>query len=441
MEDVLILRDFVWFLRYVGWTALFFVYLAPLPERSVKRSLRLFCFAVLLALSTLLQYRMMAQLTLDIGLNTACWIAVCLILRRTHWTNALYGALAFGIINDLSKVISHDLAFGFLLEPRLHGLPSIGSHLIYTASNLAVGLACVLLFRRLIFKNDKQQFGFLPFSLILLPPVVYFYARNYQFVLLNVPQLSDSRYIMPVYILLLLLGFSALLISILADSSLSVRIQQEERRHMQELLEKQRQEFISQKSASEAIRQKYHDLKNCLLALRAENSSSPSRTRFMEEIDQIMRPLETDVETGNPFLNIVLADKIRLCQEKEIRLTPYVNGQCLSFLDGLDLCVIAGNALDNAVEAVEKLPVEKREIHMKISRSGNMVLLCFHNYHSGGLTQDAAGFYRTSKPDPRNHGYGLKGISQTLSRYDGSMAIEASEEEFTLNILIPVPEK
>ena len=243
-----------------------------------------------------------------------------------------------------------------------------------------------------------------------------------------------------VFILLLLLGLSALLISVLADNSLSTKLQQEELQHMQALIQKQHQDFIAQKSATEAIQQKYHDLKNCLISLKAEgDSGSEAKTQLIREIEQIMKPIETNVETGNHFLNIILTEKLQICQEHQIRLTPYADGRDLAFIDGLDLCVIVGNALDNAIEAVQKLPLYQREIHMKVSRTSNMLLFSFHNYHNDPPRQNGNGSFLTSKSDAHNHGYGLKGISQIAEKYNGDISVDFTETEFTLSVLIPLP--
>ncbi len=439
MQDVLILRDFIWLMRHLGFVCLFFLYLTPLKPRPARRPAAGVCFLALWLLAAGLQYRARITLLHDMLLNSAAWLAACLFLKKTHWRNALYGALTFGIIGDMSKIVSHDILFCLLLKLPLARLSPALVNLFYSALYLLTGFVCVLVFCRLIFQSDKQLYRPAHMLLLFLPSAVYFYARNFQFILLNSTILPpDSPYSLQIYILLILLGLSALLISILADNSLSARLSQEELSHMQTLIHRQQQEFTSRKSASEAVQQKYHDLKNCLLALKAENASAPPlRARLIDEIEQIMHPFETDIETGNEFLNIVLADKIRLCHDRRIRLTPYIDGRCLSFIEGLDLCVIVGNALDNAIEAVEKIPPDKREIHVKISRSGGMVLLCFHNFYTGPLRPSADGLYRTSKTDARNHGYGLKGISQILDKYNGSLAVETTENEFTLNLLIP----
>lgn len=443
MNDVLVFRDSIWFLRYVGWLVLYFYYINRLEPRSVHKSVSVICFTVSLAITAGLQYGATITLLFDTIIKVLCWFFICLILRKTDWRNALYGSLAFAVIDDLSKIISHDLIYIYFLEGLLENAPQMAANLAFTALYLLICFLITFGFRTMIFKSDKRLFSPLQMGLILLPTIVYFYARNFQFILRNATDLSvTANSMLHVYILLLLLGLSVLLISILADNNLSTRLQQEELQHMQALIQKQHQDFVAQKSATEAIQQKYHDLKNCLIGLKGEgDTSSPEKQKLIEEVEQIMRPIETNVETGNHFLNIILAEKIAVCQKYQIRLTPYADGRELSFIDGLDLCVIVGNALDNAIEAVQKLPPEKREIHMKVSSSGNMMIFFFQNYYSGTLLKNEMGFFKSQKKDASHHGYGLKGISKIVDLYHGSMAVDHTEHEFTLNILIPIPAK
>ena len=144
MQDVLILRDPVWLLRHLGFTCLFFLYLAPLKPRRSSHLAQGACFLALWLLAAGLQYRVRITLLLDTLLNSAAWLAVCLALKKTHWRDALYGALTFGIIGDMSKIISHDILFCLLLKPCLAFPSPVFQNLLYSALYLLTGLACVL---------------------------------------------------------------------------------------------------------------------------------------------------------------------------------------------------------------------------------------------------------------------------------------------------------
>jgi len=441
MNDVLVLRDVIWFLRYAGWIALYFFYISNVTPRSVHKGVVISCFAVPLAITTILQYNATITLLTDTIVKVVCWFLICLILKKTDWRNAFYGAMTFAVIDDLAKIIAHDLVYIYCLQPYLTQWADPLRNLIYTIIYLLVCFLLVSGFREMVFRSDKRLFTPLQLSLVVLPSFVYFYARNFQFVLRRSFELTNSSTaLLHVFILLLLLGISALLISVLADNSLSTKLQQEELHHMQALIQKQHQDFIAQKSATEAIQQKYHDLKNCLISLKAEgDNGSVARSQLIREIEQIMKPIETSVETGNHFLNIILAEKMQICQEHQIRLTPYADGRDLAFIDGLDLCVIVGNALDNAIEAVQKLPLYQREVHMKVSRTGQMILFSFHNYHDESPRLNGNGSFLTNKQNANDHGYGLKGISQIAEKYNGDISVEYTDSEFTLSVLIPLP--
>jgi sensor histidine kinase regulating citrate/malate metabolism len=154
-----------------------------------------------------------------------------------------------------------------------------------------------------------------------------------------------------------------------------------------------------------------------------------------------MKPIAVNLETDNEYLNVILSEKIQKCMAQDIRLTPYVDGRSLSFINGLDLCVLTGNALDNAIEAVSCLDLSRREIHVHISQSHGMVSFTFQNEYEGTIQTDSGGSILTSKKDSQNHGYGLKGISQIVEKYDGALHIDTDDGLFTLSIILPLPEE
>ena len=441
MENILRLRDLGWLLLRLGWGGLFLLFISPLRARGDSRLRAALACLLCIGGPTLIRFLTYPTVWWDILLSLCAWTALCLLLKKTDWRTALYGAVSFSVIGELTQIMSYDLLFDLLLSPRLLDVPEGGQNLIHTGLALLIGLTMALLFRTWIFRHEKSRFSWGQMALVLLPFLVYAYARNLQFILRE----AGNTFTQPVYqlrmgILLLLLGFSDLIVAILTDNTLSAKLQREELKRMEDILQKQRDTYLSQTAASSAIRQKYHDMKNYLLALRAEQESQPAQTRLVGELEQIMRPLESTLNTGNEFLDVVLAEKIRLCQQKEIELVPFVDGQKLDFMDGLDLCVMVGNALDNAIEAVEGLPAQRRVIHVKLCPVRDMILFAVQNYYHTQPQKDGSGFYRTSKTDTENHGYGLKGISQAVEKYGGTMTTTADGTSFTLSVLIPIPD-
>lgn len=86
-------------------------------------------------------------------------------------------------------------------------------------------------------------------------------------------------------------------------------------------------------------------------------------------MEQEIRSYEAQNKTGNEVLDTILTSKSLYCQQHGITLTCVADGAALDFMDTMDLCSLFGNALDNAIESVEKLPdSEQRLIHLVVAR-------------------------------------------------------------------------
>ena len=119
---------------------------------------------------------------------------------------------------ELTQIMSYDLNFNLLVSPHLWNLSAGWQNLIHTLLSLLIGLVMTLLFRPWIFRHEKSRFSWGQMSLVLLPFLVYAYARNLQFILQETTTaLSHPFFRLRIGLLLLLLGFSDLMVAILTD--------------------------------------------------------------------------------------------------------------------------------------------------------------------------------------------------------------------------------
>ena len=202
-------------------------------------------------------------------------------------------------------------------------------------------------------------------------------------------------------------------------------------------LNQQRNQFRKELKDAETVNIKYHDLKNILLYLenqKGEAWASQEAGRLAEEISSY----ENHVDTGNEALSILLGKKLGECAQKKISCTPYVDGRLLSFVQPIDLCVIFGNALDNAIESCEKIPdPERRQISIKAARKGNSVFLVFRNtFEKTPCLDPEEELPLSSKGDRENHGYGLRSIRFLANKYHGTLRCSVEQDEFILQIVL-----
>ena len=115
------------------------------------------------------------------------------------------------------------------------------------------------------------------------------------------------------------------------------------------------------------------------------------------------------------------------------------DGAKLDFLKPTDLSILIGNALDNAIESVEKISdPDKRLIHVSVNRQKCFLRIRVENCYEGDIR--FVGGLPSTRKDARYHGYGMKSIRSVVEKYNGSMTVKAEDGWFELRLLFPVPQ-
>lgn len=206
------------------------------------------------------------------------------------------------------------------------------------------------------------------------------------------------------------------------------------------VLQRQYEQYRQSRENIELINRKYHDLKHQIGIIRMEPDAE-KREAYLQQMESGMKGYEVQHETGSAVLDTILAAKHSYCVQHEINLTVVADGHKLGFMEVMDLCSVFGNALDNAIESVEKLPdPEKRLIRLAVYAQNNLLMIRVENYYETPLQQSGQEF-KTTKKDKHYHGYGIKSIRYTAEKYGGSLVIQTEESWFSLRILIPLPEE
>ena len=206
---------------------------------------------------------------------------------------------------------------------------------------------------------------------------------------------------------------------------------------VQSVLQNQYIQYKQSRESIDLINYKYHDLKHQIAVLRSETDPE-KRNEFLNHMEDEIKQYEAQNKTGNKVLDTVLTSKSLYCSKHDITFTCVADGTLLDFMDIMDICSIFGNALDNAIECELKIEdKEKRLIHVTVSQQKNFLILRFENYYEGGLKMKE-GRLLTTKKEKEFHGYGIKSIRYTVSKYDGAVSIDAKENWFEMKILIPM---
>lgn len=224
---------------------------------------------------------------------------------------------------------------------------------------------------------------------------------------------------------------SCLLIYYFQFGSLSQKQLQEEVVFLNELRAQQQKQYQLSKETIDSINFKCHDLKH---QIRKITSSADINRETAKEIEDVISIYDSAVKTGNEALDVILTEKSLQCNEENIRITCIADGTALSFMKDADIYTLFGNAIDNAIEAVEKLDdKEKRIIGLKVKSDENYIVIHIYNYYNGEL-QFSEGHPSTSKNDRENHGFGVRSMEKIAEKYSGNLNILAEDNVFHLSI-------
>lgn len=207
---------------------------------------------------------------------------------------------------------------------------------------------------------------------------------------------------------------------------------------LNELLKRQREKFEFAKEQIDSVNMNAHDMKHKIGVIMKSLEGKPDRA-IKDELQQMsdsIKAWESLFYTGNQSLDIVLTEKAHLCMNEAIEFNVMADGSALSFMSDIDIYVLFGNAIDNAIEAVRQVATAKeRTVRLTLKKRQGMVVIHVENPFAiqpnivNGLPQ-------TSKADKSLHGYGIRSIRNIANKYGGRVEIKATDNLFRLDVVL-----
>ena len=177
-----------------------------------------------------------------------------------------------------------------------------------------------------------------------------------------------------------------------------------------------------------------HDFSNYAIGLKSyiDNDDCAGANSYVKKLNEIFNPDESIIETGNTALDAIISTKKAIAESKNIEFTTKIQIPKQMNVDPIDICIIFGNALDNSIEACERINGKDRKISLTVICQDETVFCRIINT----ATKPKKLSLKTSKTDKKNHGFGLENIKTALAKYNSEPTILHTENEFTLKFVI-----
>lgn len=182
-----------------------------------------------------------------------------------------------------------------------------------------------------------------------------------------------------------------------------------------------------------------HDYHNHIQVMKAylELEKYKDMDDYLNELDKDLTNIDTVLKTGNLMVDAILNSKLSMAISQDIDINAKATVPKKLQVSDVDLCVVIGNLLDNAIEAAVKVENPKdRFIRVYIREMKGQLYISVTNSVGGEVKKIDLEYISTKLGI--NHGFGLKRIDNIVNKYDGFLNRQNEKGVFATEITLPI---
>lgn len=277
------------------------------------------------------------------------------------------------------------------------------------------------------------------FVLLIIPVISIFTMSFVSLIIINIEdQLSPMQHIFSILSILGILMTNSL-VYVLYVNMQKDHAKQLEYSILQQAFKSQEKSVQETKILYQSVRSIRHDLKQHFqVALTMLHSGKINEAvDYMEKYnDTVLDGISNKVFCDNDVVNYIINSKSKICSDRHIKIYIYIANEIPEFSD-LDLCVLLGNALDNAIEGVSG--EGNNEIYLELRNVDNFFMISVKNTIINSVLEDNPNLIST-KNEKEVHGLGILSMKEVVQKYNGSIEFYESDNKFCCDMLLDIPD-
>ena len=208
---------------------------------------------------------------------------------------------------------------------------------------------------------------------------------------------------------------------------------EKEKKDMESKLKAYEQQYKSMCDSMEQEKRRRHDLRHHFrtMGTLVHGGKTEELQEYIGSYLAELEKAESRKLSENSVLNGVLSYYIIQAEQNGIRVKSDIQVQDSYPFNIMDMTVLLGNAMENAIRACKECPPERRCIHVAIRQLKKSILIKLENDVS-----EAEDFGRNQRLVKNIRGYGMESIELVTRKYQGSVEAWKEEERFILRVVI-----
>lgn len=194
--------------------------------------------------------------------------------------------------------------------------------------------------------------------------------------------------------------------------------------------------YVQLYEKNEETRARQHEFRHMMQTVQdlLKKGEIARATAMVESWNHMEAEQPTCIYSQNRLVDAVISGVLGAAVSKEKLLFTYQGWLPQELgIDDLDLCFFLSNMLENAKEAVEKIPLDigERKIHLTIGTYKKLIFFDCVNT----ILPDGESSTETAK-NPDWHGFGLHNVHKIVQKYDGEFELSFDKQTATAHAVL-----
>ena len=180
-----------------------------------------------------------------------------------------------------------------------------------------------------------------------------------------------------------------------------------------------------------------HDYHNHMQVMKARLSMGDMEgmEQYLEELEQELDRVDTLVKSGNLMADAILNSKLTLARRHGISVNCMAGLPERLPVADVDLCIILGNLLDNAIEACGQVEEGTRFLRIYMTVNKTQFYLSIQNSAKEEPDFDQRNYISRKRG---NHGLGMKRVKAAVDKYQGYLKLANEPGIFAAEATMPL---
>ena len=247
----------------------------------------------------------------------------------------------------------------------------------------------------------------------------------------------DIKTLAPIYFALLCILYNTILVFYLFERVMGMALLQNKYNILENQIVIQAENVKHDEEYNNKIKAFRHDMKLHFQTLyhMIVNEYFERAKKYLEDTNLVEKIVNCRVHTGNIAFDAIINAKLSEAEYEGINTRIVCQIPSDIEMDDIDICILFGNLLDNAIEGCQRVEKGDKEINIYIKYNRNRLSCCIKNTSLSDLKKEGDSFV-SLKTGKNEHGVGLYNIKNVVLKYEGICKMINENGYFQTNITL-----